>query len=1176
MKRVGKSILVFSILLAIHFSIAGQPVVDFTLADSSCVGNQITITNLTTGGSTFYWNFCSGNANSDPTATNIGNPGGLLNVPGGNTLAQDGNNYYSFVTCQFVSGLVRYYHGTTFGHAPISWTALGTFGILTDSVEGIQVKNDNGNWYGIICNNNKLARLNFGSSLANTPTAVTLGPFSGLWMLSGLFVIKEGTTWLGFATCSLGNKFVRFTFGNSLANTPVMTDFGNLGVTTFPGAMAFVQENSMYYALIVDNGSNLIRLTFGNSLLNVPTAQNLGNPGGFNTAGGLTLVRDCSSTTGYWSNYQVNGQLGKLTFPNGITGSVSGTVLGNLGFFDRPHTFSGIFRQNDTLFCYITIRGSFTLTRLAFPPCTNSSVPSSTLYNPPPFSYNQEGTYNVRLIVNEGLPDQVSLCKTIVIGPVPVVDLGPDRIICQGTSILLDAGPGFTTYLWSTGATTRTITVSAADTYSVTVTKTGCSASDSVNVSLESIAPVDLGPDTTVCLGQTVTFDAGPCTGCTYLWTDLGTGLPVGTGQTFTTGQAGIYKVTVTNTASCQAMDTVQLSTIASVVVTNDPLSETICSGNSTNIILTANVPDATFSWTATGSSSYVSGYYAGAGDTINQVLTNTNTVNETVTYLITPAFGNCPVITSAYIVTVAPLLPVSVSIAASANIICPGTPVTFTATPVNGGTNPHCQWNVNGFSTGPNSLVFTYMPSNNDAVYCLLTSDLNCSSGNPATSNTLIVTFYPVTQVNLGPDTSICPGNTITFDAGTCAGCFYTWSNLTTGQYNIGTEQTFTTGDTGVYSVAVTDPNGCMARDTVQLFYYSTNPVITGNNTPCIDTISYYYQTEPGMLNYQWSISSGGTIISGTGTYQIKAKWVTPGNQFISVIYTTTNGCTASIPTIFPILVYPIPGPAGNISGPAQLCTGYPDQPYSVDSISFAQTYMWQLPPGFQITSGQGTNRITISFDISISTGDFFVYGMNLCGTGQLSPAFHFIVYQSPVVDAGPDQSILYDSTTVLEGVVTGGSGEGYSYSWQPSALLIDNTSINPETVPLIHDTLFILTATDLLTGCQGSDSVYIKVVHPEIIEECLVFHNVITPNGDGLNDKWIIDCIENFPENNVIIFNRWGDKIINIRNYDNKDQVWKGTNQDNSPVPDGTYYYVLTIKNGGTHCGWIFVRGL
>lgn len=407
---------------------------------------------------------------------------------------------------------------------------------------------------------------------------------------------------------------------------------------------------------------------------------------------------------------------------------------------------------------------------MTFPPCTNSSVPSSDLFTPPPFSYNQPGTYNVQLTVDEGLSDQVDLCKTIVIGPDPTVNLGPDQSICPGTSTILDAGPGYTTYLWSTNATTRAITVSTAGTYWVTVTKTGCSASDTVNVSLYSAPTVNLGPDTTVCLGQTVTFDAGACGGCTYLWKNLGTGLQVGTGQTYTTGQAGYYKVTVTNSNGCQAMDSVQLFTITPPVETNNPLSESICSGGSTNIILTANVPNATFSWTATGSSPLVSGYSGGSGDIINQVLTNGSIVAETVTYVITPSIGNCAGNAVSYVVTVIPISPVSVSIAASANNICAGTSVTFTATPTNGGNAPSYQWKVNGINAGSNSPVYTYVPLNGDMVTCILTSsNVICVTNNPATSNMITMIVNPVIFVNISitaSATAVCLGTSVTFTA--------------------------------------------------------------------------------------------------------------------------------------------------------------------------------------------------------------------------------------------------------------------------------------------------------------------------------------------------------------------------------------------------------------------------
>jgi uncharacterized protein (TIGR02145 family) len=432
---------------ALHAQVAG-----FLAPDTVCTGEQVSVTNTTTGGSTYYWNFCSGNANQNPSGTNIGNPGNLLDIPTYLTLVQSGTNYWSFVSCQGV-GVVRYFHGNSFKNNPQSWTNLGTFGgTITFSQEGIQVKEDNGQWYGFVCSDTKLVRLNFSNSPGNTPTATSLN-FSGLNMLHGLVIIKEGTTWLGFATCSTGNKMVRFNFGTSLANTPVMTDFGNFAGFNTPAALCIVQENSLWYGLVMAGGNTISRITFGTSLLNTPTGTNLGNPGGLNSAGGLTLLRDCESTIGYYVNYLSPGQLGKLTFPTGITGTVSGQVLGNIGNLAQPHSFSELFRQNDTLFAYITNRQNGTLTRLTFPPCSNASIPSSTLFNPPSFSYNTAGTYNVRLIVNEGMPTQTSICKSIVVMAAPCTTTAaftaPDTV-CVGEAIsLTNQSTAGGTYYWS-------------------------------------------------------------------------------------------------------------------------------------------------------------------------------------------------------------------------------------------------------------------------------------------------------------------------------------------------------------------------------------------------------------------------------------------------------------------------------------------------------------------------------------------------------------------------------------------------------------------------------------------------------------------------------------------------------------------------------------------------------
>ena len=86
------------------------------------------------------------------------------------------------------------------------------------------------------------------------------------------------------------------------------------------------------------------------------------------------------------------------------------------------------------------------------------------------------------------------------------------------------------------------------------------------------------------------------------------------------------------------------------------------------------------------------------------------------------------------------PPVPVSVTIAAAVNPVTPGSTVTLTATPVNGGYAPSFQWKVKGVNAGTNSATFTYTPNNGDEVKCVVTSNAECVSGNPATSNSLTI----------------------------------------------------------------------------------------------------------------------------------------------------------------------------------------------------------------------------------------------------------------------------------------------------------------------------------------------------------------------------------------------------------------------------------------------------
>jgi hypothetical protein len=160
-------------------------------------------------------------------------------------------------------------------------------------------------------------------------------------------------------------------------------------------------------------------------------------------------------------------------------------------------------------------------------------------------------------------------------------------------------------------------------------------------------------------------------------------------------------------------------------------------------------------------------------------------------------------------------------------------------------------------------------------------------------------------------------------------------------------------------------------------------------------------------MSDYQWNITSGGQITSGGATNTVQVSWNGGGTQAVGVSYTDLNGCTAATFTQQNVFIGMLPGIAGVISGPDTVCAGTNGVIYYTPPISSANAYEWTIPLGVTITSGAGTNQITVSFSPDPGAGIITVAGVNECGSGPPSPDFVVVMITSqpaPVVTAaGP-----------------------------------------------------------------------------------------------------------------------------------------------------------------------------
>jgi gliding motility-associated-like protein len=477
-------------LLIIHLTVASQ--ISFEADDTVCINDPVIITNTSRVASTYYWNFCSGNLFDDPEGENFPDPV-TLSGPAFIDLAEDESGYYAFITNNTDGTLTRYFYDHDLLSTPISLN-LGDFGgIIPQNVQGIQLAQDNGQWYAFIVGGqieeSRLVRLDFGSSLSNTPVAVDLGNAGAMDYPVDLYIFQENEQWYGFTASFNLNMLTQFYFGTDLTNDPIAFTFGeSLGLNQ-PCGLFPIKVDGNWFMFVSNYGSNeIIVLDFGNSLTSIPSGKSISNPDYLSNPFDLTILRDCERTFGFVVNHF--GDIVRMEFNNGIDSIPDFTSLGEVGNLYNPQGISDVFRIGDTLFAFVANIGNSSITRLYFPGCNNTSIASSTDRNPPPITYNSPGNYNISLVINEGMPDQENYCRDITVFENPEVSLGNDTVIDPGTTITLDAGGNYATYEWSNGESSRIIEIDRAGIYSVLVTNEfGCTAEDETEIFFEIDIP---------------------------------------------------------------------------------------------------------------------------------------------------------------------------------------------------------------------------------------------------------------------------------------------------------------------------------------------------------------------------------------------------------------------------------------------------------------------------------------------------------------------------------------------------------------------------------------------------------------------------------------------------------------------------------------------------------------
>ena len=455
-------------------------------------------------------------------------------------------------------------------------------------------------------------------------------------------------------------------------------------------------------------------------------------------------------------------------------------------------------------------------------------------------SVSNASTYTVTVSDANGC--SATATASVTVNPVPSGSISGNTSLCAGESTTLTASGG-NSYRWNTGATTPVITVSESGTYTCTFTNSyGCASTKSVTVSVFS-APIISG-NTSFCQGATTVLTASG--GNSYRWS---TGA---TTATINVSSAGTYTVTATSSNGCTAS--------SSSSITVNPLPNVAISGNN------SFCQGASTTLTASGGNSY---------RWSTNATTATINVSATGTYTVTATSSNGCTASTSSSVSVNPLPNVAIS---GNNSFCHGSSTTLTAS----GGNFY-QWSNNATTASINvNAVGTY------------TVTATSSSGCSASSSVSIMENQP-TPISITGNTVICDGVSTALTA--TAGVSYLWSSG-------GTSQTVNVSSPGVYSVSVTDNNGCVstASRTVSTM---AQPVISGNTRFCAGQSTTL--SVSGTGSYLWSnnATTSSIEITDAGAY--------------AVTVSLPNGCTSSATANVTVAALPTP----TISGNTILCQG-------------------------------------------------------------------------------------------------------------------------------------------------------------------------------------------------------------------------------------------------------------
>ncbi len=466
----------------------------------------------------------------------------------------------------------------------------------------------------------------------------------------------------------------------------------------------------------------------------------------------------------------------------------------------------------------------------------------------------------------------------------------------------------------------------------------------------------------------------------------------------------------------------------------------------------------------------------------------------------------------------------------------------------------PNVSMNNDSICEGDNAAVFDAGAGFNSYVW-----SNNGSGTAQTTSGTIAGTYTVVVTTNEGcKDTSfaelivhakpsvalsnaiICEGDSaVVFDAG-ASFASYTWSDLGTGN----TQSTWG-ALAGNYTVTVATVNGCKDTATATLIVNALPLVALADNSVCAGGSIQLFPIPNNFVSYEWHTSATTSSINYNAPNTVVWVKVTDANNCSDTAFAQiSNGDTLHV----------------DFGGDTQICQ---NESLVLNASQFGPfqgtvTYTWDNIPG------SSSRTIT-------QAGSYGVVVMDGRGCAG-SDTIQLLVNPLPVIKLGNDTAVCFTGKEIFT----------HSLTAKYSSIQWSNGSVDTMFIQNTAGPLSIVVSNDF--GCEASDTIVVnEYCEPTVI----CFPNVITPNGDGINDDFIaMECphvkiddenykgfIDNLIDIHFVVINRWG-----IKMFESEDvmPLWDGT-FNGEAVSTGVYFWIVNYTDSAhqnhEQTGWVEV---